>query len=654
MLFYRSASHLRRFNLVTLVFVNATLAFTPNSRAEEFLDPVVIIGSRHEQPLSEVLPSITVITKEEIQRSQARSVVELLKGEPGIEISSTGGLGATSSLFLRGQSSNSVAIYVDGVRIQPDGAGSMSNTSWPPVQSIQRVEILRGNGSALYGEAAIGGVINILTTSGSNGPPKAFGTVTYGSNKTVDTTLGTAGRVEDTKFNITANTTNSAGFAPIDHSIYPTSSTSLGDYKGHGISLGASQMVHRDFEIGFKERYQDNTYDYNATDPNTYAYLNSGIYMRTISNDTTLFAKMGLSDKWFSQIDITNSKLDYQYTPITALAPNTTSATNTFNWNNTFELSKSHKTSFGLTYTNQHFDDGTGDLMYRESYGFFAGDSLKWGDFDFQLNVRRDGLKVSQPNAVSIGLSDTSSSNFGSTTGLFGVGYHLTNALKITAAASSGFRAPAVAELFPNPATFVCPTTSSCFNPNLTPEIHHTVESGLEYINANTNTRLVYFNTSTHNGITYVGGNLTQQYAYVNMPYIVNHGWEFSERATWKSYRLVGAYTNQNPMNESPGATPLLRKAKEFGSIDLSTSFDVYDAGAKAMFSSSRFDNDTNFNLTTLDPFHTWSFYAGYKYTDEVTFRVRLDNAFNEKYQVAYGYNTPGRTGWLSMVYQQK
>ena len=653
MLSLKSAFHSGQANLLSIAFLISIFVISPISRAEEFLDPVVIIGSRHEQPLSEVLPSITVITKEEIQRSQARSVVELLMGEPGIEISTTGGLGATSSLFLRGQSSNSVAIYVDGIRIQPDGAGSMSNTSWPPVQSIQRVEILRGNSSALYGEAAIGGVINIMTTSASNAPPKSFGSVTYGSNKTVDTTLGTAGRVEDTKFNITANTTNSSGFAPIDHSVYPTSSTSLGDYKGHGISLGASQVVHRDLEIGFKERYQDNTYDFNATDPVSYAYLNSGIYMRTISNDTTLFAKIGLSENWFSQVDITNSKLDYQYTPITALAPDTTSATNTLNWNNTYELSKYHKTSFGLTYTNQHFDDGAGDLMYRESLGVFIGDSLKWGDFDFQLNIRRDGLKVSQPNAVSIGLSDTSGSNFGATTGLFGVGYHLTNALKLTAAASTGFRAPAVAELFPNPANYVCPTTSSCFNPNLTPEIHHTVESGIEYINANTNTRLVYFNTNTHNGITYVGGTSTQ-YAYVNMPYIVNHGWEFSERATWMGYRLIGAYTSQNPTNESPGATPLLRKAKEFGSVDLAKTIDLYDVGAKAIFSSSRYDNDTNFNLTTLNPYHIWSFYAGYKYTDEVTFRIRLDNAFNEKYQVAYGYNTPGRTAWLSMVYQQK
>ena len=137
---------------------------------------------------------------------------------------------------------------------------------------------------------------------------------------------------------------------------------------------------------------------------------------------------------------------------------------------------------------------------------------------------------------------------------------------------------------------------------------------------------------------------------------MVNHGWEFSERANWKGYRLVGAFTSQNPTDESPNPSPILRRAKQFGSLDLGKSVDAYDFGAKYVASSSRTDGISFYPTvpTTLAPYKILSLYAGYKYSEEFTYRLRLDNARDEKYQLAYGYNTAGRTAWLTMIYQQK
>ena len=80
----------------------------------------------------------------------------------------------------------------------------------------------------------------------------------------------------------------------------------------------------------------------------------------------------------------------------------------------------------------------------------------------------------------------------------------------------------------------------------------------------------------------------------------------------------------------------------------------MYDFGGKILSSSSRYDYDQLGNITTLSPYHIWSFYTGYKLTEEVSFRLRIENALNEKYQLAYGYNTPGRSAWLTMYYQQR
>jgi len=115
-----------------------------------------------EQDLAEVLPSASVITRWEIEQSPAATVIDLIQSEPGIEIGRNGGPGTVSSIFMRGQASKNVAVFVDGVRLQTDSLGSISLLNIPTSQ-IDRIEILRGNMSALYGESAVGGAIHIFT-----------------------------------------------------------------------------------------------------------------------------------------------------------------------------------------------------------------------------------------------------------------------------------------------------------------------------------------------------------------------------------------------------------------------------------------------------------------------------------------------------------
>lgn len=613
----------------------------------EELNPVVVSGARFEQPLSEVLPSVTVITKEQIQKSQARSVYEIIQAEPGVEVGPYGGLGAATSIFMRGETSANLAIYVDGIKVQTDSLATINSTGIPPLQSIERIEILRGNAGALYGESAIGGVINIYTNASSNQAPKSFASITHGSYNTTDSTAGISGRIDDMKFNLTANDVFSAGFPAINATQNASNYLpNTGDYKGHSLNLGVSQMINSDLELGVKERYQDNTYNYSQ--------YGVGTYGRTIANDATVFAKLKINNQWLSQVDVTNSRLNYDYSPDgqcispygCTVSPNSVSNTNALNWTNTYELDRFNKLSFGGNYSNQRIDDGQGDLMYRDAYGVYFGDSIKWEQFDFQLNGRHDGIKVHQPDTNSQTASLINDKNFHATTGLFGVGYHLTNELRLTGSVSSGFRAPSVGEFFN---LYGGPYSGGYFNPNLKPESHHTQEVGFEYKNAYSLTRVNYFHSVTNNAIDYTGyvPGYLGQYQYINIPTIKNNGVELSERLTWDSYRLIASYTHQNPVDET--GYVVSRRAKNFGSVDLSKSLGAYDVGSKVIFSGSRPDG-----TQTLSSYQIWSFYAGYKYSDEITLRVRLDNAFNEKYQLAYGYNTPGRTAWLTLMYQQK
>ena len=122
------------------------------------LDRVVVTATRTPQPAERSLAAVTVIDRARIERLQPASLVDLLRGETGISIANTGGAGKLSTLFLRGTESDHVLVLVDGLRIGAATAG-LASFQDIPVEQIERIEIVRGPGSALYGADAIGGVV---------------------------------------------------------------------------------------------------------------------------------------------------------------------------------------------------------------------------------------------------------------------------------------------------------------------------------------------------------------------------------------------------------------------------------------------------------------------------------------------------------------
>ena len=131
------------------------------------LSPVVVTATRLPTPESEVASSITVITAEEIQEKQERTLPDALADVPGLNVVQTGGPGGTTSVYIRGTNANQVKVLIDGIDASdpssPDGTFNFANTL---TSDIARIEVLRGPQSGLYGADAIGGVINIITKAG--------------------------------------------------------------------------------------------------------------------------------------------------------------------------------------------------------------------------------------------------------------------------------------------------------------------------------------------------------------------------------------------------------------------------------------------------------------------------------------------------------
>ncbi|HDV8189970.1 TPA: TonB-dependent receptor plug domain-containing protein, partial [Enterobacter hormaechei] len=146
---------------VSLLTVFSVTAFS--GWAQESADSLVVTANRFEQPAKTVLAPTSVVTREDIERWQATSVVEIMSRLPGVDIAQSGGMGSTSSTFIRGTESRHVLVLIDGIPLNNAGISNVPDLSQIPTSLIQRIEYIRGPRSALYGSDAIGGVINIIT-----------------------------------------------------------------------------------------------------------------------------------------------------------------------------------------------------------------------------------------------------------------------------------------------------------------------------------------------------------------------------------------------------------------------------------------------------------------------------------------------------------
>ncbi|MCP4657777.1 MAG: TonB-dependent receptor, partial [bacterium] len=131
-------------------------------------DEIVVTANRLEAPAETVGSSVTVITAEEIARRRKTSVAELLRTVPGIEVARSGGPGQVTSLFIRGGNSSHALVLVDGVRVNSATTGAFDFADLP-ADAIERIEIVRGPQSTLYGSEAVAGVVSITTRRGSPG-----------------------------------------------------------------------------------------------------------------------------------------------------------------------------------------------------------------------------------------------------------------------------------------------------------------------------------------------------------------------------------------------------------------------------------------------------------------------------------------------------
>ncbi len=191
------------------ILLALTVSISASAQQVEQKDTIIVTATRTEISVSDAIVPVTVITRDQIEQSLAMDLAELLRFEAGIDIGRNGGPGQATSVFLRGTESNHTLVLIDGVRINPGTIGGAAIENIAP-EIIERIEIVKGARSSLYGTDAIGGVINIITRRSARS--YAEGSVGGGSFGTRSGFASGGSRSENGEFGISINWHDTDGF----------------------------------------------------------------------------------------------------------------------------------------------------------------------------------------------------------------------------------------------------------------------------------------------------------------------------------------------------------------------------------------------------------------------------------------------------------
>jgi vitamin B12 transporter len=587
----------------------ASLAIQPLAFSQTMLPDTVITASRVLQRAQDALPDVSLITRADIERSQARDLPTLLQNLAGMEITQSGGMGGVASLFMRGAESRHALVLVDGLPMNNLNF-NLAALEHLPLNGIERIEVIRGNVSSLYGSAALGGVVQIFTRQNSSKLGKGPWLETnaqLGSNQFRSGQVS-AGQSWASGFGVNASSENiqTQGFNAINPLQRPNTNTDLDGYKRLSNAINFSQ----EFEAGriglmLRETHADVQYD------SQWGPANQADESKSVLRNALLNASYKASSQlqWHFSLGQQADKLN---AAVTAYPYFVNSQSKTSSVGAVWTLWPQHSLTSGYESTRQKIASDTAyNPTERTLDSWRLGYQAQLKNQQWQLNVRRDQY------------SDFGEAN----TWYAGYGYFLTPALRVKASASTGFMAPTFNDLY-------YPWGG---NPLLKPEKARSNEVGLQYIQAKWNARLTAFENRYTNLI-----DNDQFWTRTNIAKAKNQGVEVALAGQWQmpgwgvqQWRL--SMTSQDPQNEMTQQA-LARRAKTLVQAGLTQSWGYWDTGLQLRYSGARVD-DANIlaAYTLLDLTATRAL------TPDLRLNLRLENATNQNYQSIYGYNMPKR-----------
>jgi len=437
----------------------------PAAEADE-LQTIVITATRIPTPVLQVASSITVVTAADIEARQERTFADVLKDIPGLNVVQTGGPGGETSVFMRGTNSNHTKVFIDGIDVSdPSNATGAFDFGQLLTQDIERVEVLRGPQSGLYGSDAIGGVINIITKSG-NGPVQFTGLAEGGTFDTFNQGGTLSGSQDDFRYSASVAHFH-AGSVPVTPLDLLLPGEARNDDYDDNLTLTSKlgYDVTPDFDLGLAARYTDiHLRDTGEDYLEVFPYSGYPAPEQTTADTVEYATRLTAHLKSFDGVLEQTLGLAYTHDRTDTVEPQTPPALNTgerrkADWQGDVKLAPTETLVLGAEYERDEIDQPiTADVHIGSAYGELQS---QIGDHWFSaLNVRNDD-----------------NSRFGDkTTWRFAPEWVVTQTdTRLHASVGTGFKAPTLSELYQSfPAFFFFA------NPNLKPESSTGWDAGIE------------------------------------------------------------------------------------------------------------------------------------------------------------------------------
>ncbi|WP_425252515.1 TonB-dependent receptor domain-containing protein [Janthinobacterium sp. NFX145] len=588
-------------------------------------DPIVVTANRYPQHLSEVLSDTQTISSEDIARSGAGTLIDLLQKQRGIEVNRNGGPGTSSSVFIRGANGNQNIVLVDGVRIGSATSGT-ANWSALPLSSIDHVEIVYGPLSTMYGADAVGGVIQIFTKKG-DGATRFSAFAGYGRDNTRQleaSVAGSTGGNNSFSYALTAGKEKSDGYSATK----PGNFSYNGDKDGYDKESVSGQFGYQmakghDVGLVFLNSKLDAQFD---------AGLNFDARNYNKQESISVFTKNQFLPNWTSELRYAESK-----DKLTAVSAAGTSGRSQFDtkqtdisWQNDILLGRDTLQLLGEYRDEDVVSSLEGLSGGRNTKSFAASYNLVRGAHLASISGRRDDSSVYGTH----------------NTGSVAYGYRFSNALRASASYGTSFRAPSFNDLYyPG---FGIPTNK--------PEKGRNAEIGLHYNDGQSQLSAIYYHNKITDMINYVSacpviGWKPGYGCSTNVDKALLEGVTLAGAHKFGAFNVSGNIDLQDPRNESLDKQLALR-AKKHANFAVDYTTGRLTAGTEWQLSGKRFADLAN--TSTLGGYGLLNLYTTYQFARDWSVLARWNNITNKDYELSRFYATPRSNLFVGVRYGMK
>jgi vitamin B12 transporter len=624
--------HGRSLRAVSLAFCAAVAA--PGLRAEvedvAALDPIVVTATRTPVTAEQSLASVTLIERETIEQRQSQTMGQVLQGLPGINVASNGGMGHNTAVYLRGTRPDHVLLLVDGVKI---GSASSGFLPWAalPLSQIERIEVVRGPRSSLFGSEAIGGVVQVFTRQGEPGPltpSLEFGMGTYGSLRgQLGLSGGGATAFGEGWVRAAMGFERSEGFnVCVDEAACGVVEPDRDGYRNGNASLNAGFRFSDRLELDFSLLRSEGDLDYDGS-------LFYGNQKHAVLQVLGTRVRLRPLEPWLVTLRLGRSWDDSRIFADDAFINRLDTRRDELSWQNDWRLTPTQQLTLGVDYQRDQLSTPTAYVETSRTntgvFGQYLGslDLGGAGDHEVQLSLRHDDNQ-------QFG---------GETTGNVGWGWYLGKGVRLDLGYGTAFKAPTFNDLY----------YPGYGNPNLNPERARSLELGLSgawSLGAGSGDWAVNaYQTEIDDLIAFDAAT----YSPMNIDSARIRGLESWITAEWSLWLLNANLTLLDPRNRSDGENHgklLPRRPEQSFRLDLDRAIaGRVSLGASFFAAGRRFDDDEN--TRRLDAYGLLGLRASYDFGGGLLVQGAVENLLDQDYETASGFRQPGRTLMFTLRY---